>query len=128
MNKMIKRALAGVVATAGLGAVLFVAPARADGPPPHAHLHFNGVVIDEDENGEESISIKGCRFLAAGRAVPTHAHHDNLHTGLAGEALWNAGNAVVPVFFPDENGEGGTPWQNCEDFIEFLGITVRKGR
>lgn len=76
--------------------------------PAHPHLLLTGIVLDEHE---EPVSIKKCRPLANGKAVPVNAHHANLHTGRAGEAQWEAGHAVVPVI------AGRTPWSNCADLM-----------
>lgn len=116
---MPKRMLAAsfVLALAGSAGLALSAPAHSDeqsGPPPHAHLHLTGVVLDE--TGDWPVSIDKCKPLAAGRAVPNSAHHANLHTGRAGEAQWQAGNAVLPVF----PGPGGTPWSDCDSLMEFF--------
>jgi hypothetical protein len=95
-------------------AVSIAGPAQSEGPPPHSHLHLIGIVLDE--SGEWPLSINKCKPLANGRAVPLSAHHANLHTGRAGEAQWEAGNAVFPVFL----GPDGTPWRDCESLMEFF--------
>jgi hypothetical protein len=117
--RMKKRLLAGLVAVALAGGMTvgLAGPAQSDGPPappPHAHLHLTGVVLDE--TGDWPVSIRKCKPLAAGRFVPNNAHHANLHTGRAGEAQWQAGNAVVPIFL----GEDGTPWTDCASLMEFF--------
>ncbi|HVM03993.1 MAG TPA: hypothetical protein VM242_02370 [Acidimicrobiales bacterium] len=108
---MMKRAFAfaALAAIAGAG---FVSPAGSQDVPPHSHLLLTGIELDE--TGEWPLSIKKCRPLANGHSVPLQAHHANLHTGRAGEALWEAGNAVVPVF------PGDTPWEDCETLMEFF--------
>ena len=91
------------------------APAHSDEQsetPLHSHLHLTGVVLDEA--GDMPVSIAKCKPLANGRAVPLNAHHANLHTGRAGEAQWQAGHAVVPVF------PGMTPWTDCASLMEFF--------
>ena len=116
---MLKRTLAAsfVVTLAGSAGLALSAPAHSDEqsePPRHVHLHLIGVVLDE--TGECPVSIDKCKPLAAGRTVPNTAHHANLHTGRAGEAQWQAGNAVVPVF----PGPDGTPWSDCDSLMEFF--------
>jgi len=106
-----KRALLFVVVV-GISGVMFGGSAHSEGPPPHSHLLLTGIELDE--SGEWPLSIKKCRPLANGQAVPLNAHHANLHTGRAGEAQWEAGNGVVPVF------PGRTPWSNCDDLMEFF--------
>jgi hypothetical protein len=113
MKKRLIAVSTAVVIAGGMGVGL-AGPAQSDGPPPHAHLHLTGVVLDE--TGDWPVSIKKCKPLAAGRFVPLNAHHANLHTGRAGEAQWQAGNAVVPVF----PGENGTPWTDCASLMEFF--------
>ena len=110
---MKKRALTFMV-VAALTGITLGGTAYSEGPPPHSHLLVTGIELDE--TGEWPVSIKKCRPLANGQAVPTNAHHAHLHTGRAGEALWAAGNAAVPVL----PGPEGTPWTNCEELIEFF--------
>lgn len=108
-----------VLAAAGSAVLVIAVPAHSEpppqwgdpGPPPHPHLHLNGVVVDE--NGDP-VSIAGCRPLANGEVVPRSAHHENLHVGTAGDAQWQAGNAVVPVLPPH------TPWDSCESLMEYF--------
>lgn len=109
---MMKRAFAFAALAAMAAGAGFVSPAGSEGVPPHTHLLLTGIELDE--TGEWPVSIKKCRPLANGHSVPLQAHHANLHTGRAGEALWEAGNAVVPVF------PGATPWEDCETLMEFF--------
>jgi hypothetical protein len=110
--KRLHRVTVLVAAVGLLGASFGVAQAYE--APPHSHLMLTGVQLDE--TGDWPISIRKCHPLANGRALPTHAHHETVHTGRAGEALWDAGNAVVPVFL----GENGTPWHDCASLMEFF--------
>ena len=90
------------------------APAHSDEEPAtplHSHLHVLGVVYNQ---AGDPVDFAKCKPLANGRALPLNAHHDNLHTGRAGEAQWNAGNAVLPVF------PGLTPWRDCATLKELL--------
>lgn len=107
-----KRMLLLAVVVGMFGAML-AGPALSseEGPPPHGHLLVTGLEVDEHE---EPISWKKCRPLANGQAVPMNAHHANLHTGRAGEAQWQAGNAVVPVLPPH------TPWHDCASLHAFF--------
>lgn len=108
---MMKRALV-FVALAATAAAGFAGPVGSQEVPRHSHLLLTGIELDE--TGEWPLSIKKCRPLANGHSVPIEAHHANLHTGRAGEAQWEAGNAVVPVF------PGATPWTDCESLLEFF--------
>ncbi len=78
-------------------------------PPPHGHILVLGIEFDDDFN---VVSYRRCVDLAAGRAVPNH--HNTLHTGRAGEALWNAGHAVAPT---DPLWPG---LRNCADFARMV--------
>jgi hypothetical protein len=78
--------------------------------PPHGHVMLLGAEI---EGG--NLYFDRCVELAAGSALPNRAHHDSVHTGVAGGspfvqgALWNAGHIVAPLF-------PLTPWTGCESF------------
>lgn len=99
------------IALLAVGAI-FVGPALSDGPPLHPHLLVTGLEVDE---GGEPVGWKKCRELANGQSLPLNAHHEHLHTGRAGEAQMQAGNAVVP-------GPPLTPWSTCDELAEaFLG-------
>lgn len=95
-----------------IGVAGFVSPVGSQEPPRHSHLLLTGIELDE--TGEWPVSIKKCRPLANGHSVPLQAHHANLHTGRAGEAQWEAGNGVVPIF------PGHTPWTDCKTLMEFF--------
>lgn len=99
-------------AFAAIGGATLVSPVGSQEVPRHSHLLLTDIELDE--SGEWPLSIKKCRPLANGHSVPIQAHHANLHTGRAGEALWEAGNAVVPVF------PGRTPWTDCESLMRFF--------
>lgn len=88
----IKKIGAGVVAAVAVTGAAWglAATSGADGPPPHGHIML--LHVDEEE-----LTYRKCVDLAAGRAVPTHAHHANLHVGRAGIALTRAGHAVIPT-------------------------------
>ncbi len=107
------------LAALGLAALLTVGGSTAVGandhgePPKHPHALVLGVVLDE--TGEVPVSVRKCVDLAGNRAVPLHAHHAGVHTGRAGEALWNAGNAVVPL-------APLTPWANCAELLAAFGL------
>ena len=104
-----KRTLVLVLAV-GLLLGLQAPPALSE-LPEHPHMLVLGFELDADDN---PVGFERCIDLAAGQALPLHAHHDHLHTGKAGEALFaNAGHVVVP-------GAPLTPWSNCEEFIAFF--------
>lgn len=107
-----KRTIAGLsVGAVALSGLIAVGTASSqEGPPPHPHAHVTGVVIDE--NGDP-VSYRKCKELANNQALPLNSHHEHIHTGRAGEAQWEAGNAVVPL-------APLTPWANCEELIAFF--------
>lgn len=108
MNKKLVLLLALV----GMLGSMFATAQAEEEVPPHAHLFVTGLELDE--SGEWPVGWKKCRPLANGREVPLQAHHANLHTGRAGEAQWEAGNAVVPIF------PGHTPWHDCDSLHAFF--------
>ena len=80
--------------------------------PPHGHVLLVGGAI---EGG--TLVFDQCVEFAAGQALPKAAHHESVHTGVAGGspfvqgALWDAGHIVVPLspFVP-------FGWTGCESF------------
>jgi hypothetical protein len=116
----LKLGLMGVTALAAsalLGFSFALQPTVADADlPPHGHM----LVLQPEFDpalGEHG-GVTGwhrCIDLAGGRHVPLHAHHDTVHTGRAGEALFDAGHAVVPT-------APLTPWENCAELEAALPI------
>ena len=84
----------GIVALAVVGALGVSAMASANGgPPPHGHMLILGV-----EFGPTGVTYEKCVDLANNQVLRFNAHHEHLHTGNAGEALFtNAGHVVVPT-------------------------------
>lgn len=94
---------------------LFAAPVSAheeEALPEHGHMLLQRpdwvlVGIDDDYATIE-LTFRGCVDLAGGQALPLHVHHDTVHTGRAGQALWErTPNGVIPT--------GISPWANCAD-------------
>jgi hypothetical protein len=76
--------------------------------------------LELDESGEP-VGIRKCVDLAAGEALLLTAHHQHVHFGTAGEALFtHAGNVVVPGAPFPEPFEEPVPWSNCEELIDFF--------
>ena len=75
----------------------------------HGHVLLIGVeVLDEGED-YVVITFRRCVDLAGGKALPKANHHNTVHTGRAGEALFDkAGHAVVPT-------APLTEFANCEE-------------
>jgi hypothetical protein len=73
---------------------LFASVASADEEfPPHGHMLIHGVEFSED-----GVTYRKCVDLANNRALPLHSHHERVHFGTAGQALFvNAGHLVVPT-------------------------------
>jgi hypothetical protein len=102
-----KRAIMLLVAMAmalGLLAGTALAKGKSEwhGVPPHGHIMLLGVTVEETEEGV-FVHYDRCVELAKGKALPTPAHHDSLHTGTPGGspfvqgALYDAGIWVVPL-------------------------------
>jgi hypothetical protein len=103
--------IAMLVAT-GLTSVL------AHGVPDHPHMLVQRPVVDVIDGTLYLVGFRKCVDLASGREVPLNAHHDHIHTGRAGQALFeHAGHAVVPA-------APLTPWANCAALQAALPIPV----
>jgi hypothetical protein len=105
-----------LVTVLGVAALLMsfgLALAMDHGPVEHGHLLVLGLQVDSGGN----YSIHKCVELANGRALKNNAHHDNLHTGRAGQAMARAGHAVIPTApLPS------VPWSNCAELKAAFGI------
>ena len=110
-----KRIVALLSATL-LGVALLAIPATAQPEHPHALvLHPEVEVID---GVPTLVGFHRCVDLAANRALPHVAHHNTIHTGTAGEMLFDkAGHAVVPL-------APLTGWEDCADFEAALPIML----
>jgi hypothetical protein len=85
--------------------------------PPHAHMLLLGYELGEVDGVPALVGWRACVDLAAGRAVPLHAHHDQMHVGRVGDVLADkAGNAVVGTY-------PLAPWTDCASFEGFLPLT-----
>lgn len=105
-----KRTTAAVL-TALMMLVLAVPAFAQAGPPVHGHILLLGLEFDA---GGEPVGYRKCVNIANNNALRLQAHHHTIHQGRAGEALWNAGNAVVPThpLIPGVH--------NCADFARAL--------
>ena len=102
-------AVMGMVALL-MGFGLALAMDHGDGPPPeHGHIKLLGLQFND---AGEVVGFRKCVDLANGRALRNNAHHDNLHTGRAAQAMARAGHVVVP-------NHPLTPWNDCADAIAF---------
>ena len=114
-----QRTLVLVAAMALLGIVL----AHEYGhTPDHPHMLVQRPQIDVVFIGETPfVAVVGwrtCVDLAAGRNVPLNAHHDGIHTGRAGQALFeNANIWIIP-------GAPLTDWANCAALTAALPIPL----
>lgn len=98
-----------------LAAVAWAGPDHSSPPDPlpeHPHVLVLGLEFD----GEDIVGARKCIDLAANRALPLNAHHDHVHFGPAGDALFvNGSHGVAPTApFPD------VPWANCEELLAFF--------
>jgi hypothetical protein len=108
------RKTAALVGSVGLMMVGFAAPAQAherEAPPLHGHVLVLGV---QWENGEP-VGFRKCVDLAGGNWLKKNNHHYTVHTGRAGEALFNAGHIVAPTapLWPEV--------RNCADLEAMFG-------
>ena len=84
--------------------------------PPHGHVMLLGAEI---QGG--SLVFDRCVEFAGGRTLPNTAHHESVHTGVAGGspfvqgALWDAGHIVAPL-------APLTPWTGCESFVSGMAL------
>ena len=101
----------GIVALAVVGTLGVSAMASANGGPPlHGHMLILGL-----EFGPTGITYKKCVDLANNQALPLNAHHEHVHTGEAGEALFpKAGHVGVPA-------APYSPFRDCAHLAEFFG-------
>ena len=115
LGRTIKRACAIAAVTAAtlaVGGATASAGGHGDhGVPEHGHIKLLHVQIDFgfDEDGTlvqaDLTGYARCIDHPAGRGNSWSAHHDSIHTGNAGEALFNAGHLVLPVV------PLGPPWR-----------------
>jgi hypothetical protein len=84
------------------------------------HPHMLVIGLELDESGEP-IGYRRCVDLAANQQLRLNAHHQNMHFGRAGEALFDhGGHAVVPgAPFPAPFADP-VPWSNCEELVAFF--------
>src|SRR5918994_6940102 len=95
-------------------------PASAQEPEFEPHPHMLVLGLELDASGEP-VGFRKCVDLAAGEVLPLEAHHEQVHFGTAGEALFTkAGHVAVPgAPFPAPF-EEPVPWSNCEELIDFF--------
>jgi hypothetical protein len=75
--------------------------------PDHPHMLVLGIEIGQVDGSFAVLGWRKCVDLAAGHAVPLHAHHDQLHFGPVNDVLFdNGGHAVI-------GGAPLSPWAGC---------------
>lgn len=115
-------ALTAATALALAGAAVTGTSASADEHiPDHGHALLLGVDLDLSGPAPVVLGVRKCVDLAGNRAVPLHAHHDNLHFNQGGTAaaklFTRAGHVVAPVApFP------GPPWTDCASLLATFGL------
>jgi hypothetical protein len=112
MRKVLLVAALGLLMVGMMGAT-----ALAEEPPPHPHMLLLHLELDVIDGTLHLVGFHRCVDLAANRPVPLNAHHAHIHTGKAGEALFNAGHVVAP-------GAPLTPWANCAELEADLPLPV----
>jgi hypothetical protein len=107
-----RRVLPLLTAALILGATVAAVSAQAKvwgGIPPHGHIMLLNAEISE----VGILTFDRCVEFAAGRTLTTTAHHESVHTGVAGGSpfvmgkLWDAGKIVAPL-------APLTPFTGCE--------------
>jgi hypothetical protein len=108
--------LLAVFLVAALLAAVSAAPVAAQEPPEHPHMLLVHFEFDPEMGDFGAlVGFHRCIDLAAGKALPLHAHHTTVHTGVAGGALFSAGHVVIP-------GAPLTPWADCAALTAALPI------
>lgn len=88
--------------------------------PEHPHALIIGVGGDEISG----FTAVNCVDLAANQSLPLNAHHDHIHTGAAGAALfYHTDSFAVPLApFPF-----APPVSNCDELLELFDVTIVRG-
>lgn len=116
------RVLAMLIALLSIGLIGTTALAGPDHDSPFdPHPHALVLGVEFDESGEP-VAVQKCVDLAANQALPLNAHHSHMHFGTAGEALFSAGNVVVPMAPFPEPLAPALPWTDCESLLAFFGF------
>ncbi len=110
----------------GVGAVatLLLAAGTAAGDE-HDHeeipLHPHALVIGAGGDEQSGFTAVNCIDLAAGRSLPLNAHHDHIHTGAAGAALfYHTDNFAIPL-------APLSPFADCDELLEAFDVTIVRG-
>jgi hypothetical protein len=103
----IRKSTAAVGSGLMAASMLAAGPALADGhqtTPLHGHM----LVLGIEFAGETPVGFRKCVDVANSKALRLNSHHDHLHTGRAGQALFAAGHVTVPT-------APLTAWANCAE-------------
>jgi hypothetical protein len=95
MNKKLIPAVAA--AAMALIGVLGSGPTGASELPEHGHVMLLGAVWTGSGPDTDISSYDRCVDLANGNALKNHAHHNTIHTGIAGGAVKKSGHLVIPT-------------------------------
>lgn len=107
MRRLVTLVVSLAMAVALFGATAFAGGNPKEWPPgfEHGHAMLIGVEVEFTSEGLVAHYKKCVEF----KALPVMAHHHSIHTGNAGEALFEkAGNAVLPL-------APLTPFESCDD-------------
>ena len=87
-------------------------------------LHPHALIIGAGGDEISGFTAVGCVDLAANQSVPLHAHHDHIHTGAAGAALfYHTDHFAVPLApFPF-----APPAANCDELLDLFGVSIVRG-
>jgi hypothetical protein len=104
----IRKSTAAVGSALMAASMLAAGPALADGGHQTTPLHGHMLVLGIQFDGDTPVGFRKCVDVASSKALKLNAHHDHLHTGRAGEALFAAGHLAVPT-------APITAWANCAE-------------
>lgn len=117
-----KGRLALLMALVGLVAMLAGPAAAFD---QHPHMLLQRPVVDVIDDVPHLVGYRKCVDLAGNRAVPLHAHHEQIHFAEAGVSFGgSAGHAIVPTAPLPEPFDEPLPWTDCDSFAEVLPLPL----
>ena len=103
------RRLVTIVVSVGLAVGLLSGTALAnkhEWPPGFEHGHALLIGVDVEFTPDEVVvNYRKCVEM---KPLPVMAHHHSIHQGRASDALFNAGNGVLPL-------SPLTPWDSCDE-------------
>ncbi|NNE95166.1 MAG: hypothetical protein HKN24_03980 [Acidimicrobiales bacterium] len=105
-------------------AMLLVTAGTAAGEE-HDHeevpLHPHALLIGTGGDEQSGFTAVNCVDVAANQSLPLNAHHDHLHTGAAGAALFNNTSHFAVPLAPL------SPWADCDELLAAFDVTIVRG-